>query len=94
MNWAFAFPLSKRWLADPESRDKYRQHIDSWLTGIFTVFNLLALIIIFIIWGGNDSLIFSYQNVFIAVLLLLSVVLVLTLLVPPILILKGPAKNG
>lgn len=96
MNWAFAFPLSKNWRTDPESRDNYRMHIDSWITAVFTVFNVLFLISILVIWSGNDGMVYTYQNVFVGALLIFTTVLVLTLIIPPFLIYRGPvnSENG
>lgn len=96
MNWAFVFPLSRNWRKDAENRDAYRIHIDSWLTSVFMVFNVLFMITIFLIWSGNDGLVFSYQNVFIAALLIFSTILILTLIIPPFIIYRGPVntENG
>ncbi len=94
MNWAFAFPLSKNWTKDPETRDNYRMHIDSWITSVFTVFNVLFLITIFLIWSANDGMVYSYQNVFIAALLIFSTVLILVLIIPPFLIYRGPVNSN
>ena len=93
MNWAFLFPLSRRWMENPESRDQYREHIDSWIMSIFMTFNLLFTSTIFLFWSGNDRLVFAYQQVFITSLLLFSFVLILVIIIPPFLIFKGP-KHG
>lgn len=92
MNWAFLFPFSKKWRSNPETRDRYRENIETWLTAIFTAFNLIFLCILLLIWGGNDRTIFTYQNIYSVALVIFVFALVLVMFVPPFIINKGPSE--
>lgn len=94
-DWAFLFPFAKKWKQTPVKRDLYREHIETWIIGTFAIFNYISVFIMMIIWGINDNAVFTYQNIYIIVLLVISIILVLTITIPPFLILKGPSlENG
>jgi hypothetical protein len=92
MNWAFLFPLAKKWMKDPETRDSYREAIYSWITSVFALFNLIFLCVLFLVWGLNDQMVYHYQNVFGISLFILVTALIFVLIIPPFIIYKGPRE--
>ena len=94
MNWAFILPFSSKWLGNPELRDRYRVHIESWVFSMFSFINFIFISSLFIIWGGNDRMVFSFQLVFLISLIVFITILILLLLIPPFLINRGPNSNN